>query len=143
MVASISQTVVNINTTIETDVTLNNPFFNDPFFRIFGDSPRQPRTQVSQGIGDGFIVSADGYVITNEHVVDQATKIAVTVDGFPEPVAAKVVGADQELDLAVLKLETNQPLSAVNLGDSATLRPGEWWLPSAIHMDSTIRSQRE
>jgi Do/DeqQ family serine protease len=127
MVASISPAVVNINTTIETDVTLNNPFFNDPFFReFFGDSPRQPRTRVSQGIGSGFIVSADGYVITNEHVVDQATKITVTVDGFPEPVAAKVVGADQELDLAVLKLETNQPLSAVNLGDSATLRPGEW-----------------
>ena len=127
MVASISPAVVNINTTIETDVTLNDPFFNDPFFRqFFGDSPRQPRTQVSQGIGSGFIVSAEGYVITNEHVVNQATGITVTVNGFPEPVAAKVIGADQELDLAVLKLETNQPLSAVNLGDSAALRPGEW-----------------
>ncbi len=126
-VAGISPAVVNINTTIETEVSLNNPFFNDPFFReFFGDSQRQPKTQISQGIGSGFIVSADGYVITNEHVVDQATEITVTVDGFSEPVPAKVIGADQELDLAVLKLETNQPLSAVNLGDSAALRPGEW-----------------
>jgi len=126
MVANISPAVVNINTTIQTDVSMNDPFFNDPFFRqFFGDSTQRQRTQVSHGIGSGFIV-ADGYVITNQHVVDQATEITVTVTGFADPIAAQVVGADQELDLAVLKLDTKQPLSTIALGDSASLRPGEW-----------------
>jgi Do/DeqQ family serine protease len=127
VVENISSAVVNINTTIKTTLSSNDPFFNDPFFQqFFGDSMRPPRTQVSHGIGSGFIISADGYIVTNEHVVNQATEITVTVVGIDEPITAQVVGADQELDLAVLKINANRELPTIGLGDSITLRAGEW-----------------
>ncbi|NLC07221.1 MAG: peptidase S1, partial [Syntrophomonadaceae bacterium] len=64
-VSMISPAVVNINTTFTTRVSLNDPFFNDPFFQhFFGNSQRRESTQVKHGIGSGFIISQDGYVIT-------------------------------------------------------------------------------
>ncbi|MGI6648619.1 MAG: S1C family serine protease [Bacillota bacterium] len=126
-VSTISPAVVNINTTFTTSVSLNDPFFNDPFFQhFFGNSLRRESTQVKHGIGSGFIISQDGYVITNEHVVSDATEISVTAIGFNDPIPAKVVGADHELDLAVLKLETNQEMPYIALGDSNSIRAGEW-----------------
>ena len=99
------------------------------FFRRFG-MPQSPQGrgeyQPRQGEGSGFIVSADGYILTNAHVVADADEVTVrTTDRREYP--AKVVGLDRRTDVAVLKIEGKQ-LPVVRLGDPAKLRPGEWVL---------------
>ncbi|MBC7324012.1 MAG: trypsin-like peptidase domain-containing protein [Moorella sp. (in: Bacteria)] len=105
-----------------------DPFFNDPFFRQFFGSPfgfRVPPREES-GLGSGLIISQDGYVLTNEHVINGATKITVTIQGFEDPLPAQVVGADYDLDLAVLKVDAGRSLPALKLGDSDKIRVGNW-----------------
>jgi len=99
------------------------------FFRRFG-MPQSPQGrgeyQPRQGEGSGFIVSADGYILTNAHVVADADEVTVrTTDRREYP--AKVVGLDRRTDVAVLKIEGKQ-LPVVRLGDPSKLRPGEWVL---------------
>jgi len=100
------------------------------FFRRFG-MPQSPQgrgydPQPRQGEGSGFIVSADGYILTNAHVVADADEVTVrTTDRREYP--AKVVGLDRRTDVAVLKIEGKQ-LPVVRLGDPSKLRPGEWVL---------------
>ena len=104
------------------------PFMNDPFFRdFFGDRFRneQPRNQerLKRGLGSGVIVSPDGYIVTNHHVIDGAEDIRVELNdnrSFP----AKVIGSDPPSDLAVLKIET-QGLPVLPLGDSDRVRVGD------------------
>ena len=96
--------------------------FMDPFFR--GLFPPRERLRQVQGLGSGFIVSTDGYVITNQHVVADATEIVVTLlDGRQLP--AELVQADEVTDLAVLKVEA-EDLPTVRLGNSDSLLIGEW-----------------
>jgi serine protease Do len=101
------------------------PFGDDDFFKQFApkQSPQQQRPQVERGTGSGVIVSADGSVLTNHHVIDGADKITVRMqDG--KTFEAKVVGSDQPSDLAVLKIEaTNLPF--LNLGNSDSVRVGD------------------
>lgn len=105
IVEKVSDAVVYIETTVESKSS-SDPFFDDPFFRyFFGDTfNQQPRTRVSRGIGTGFIINKEGYIITNEHVISGAKEIDVTVKGFEKPFKATLVGKDFDLDLAVLKL---------------------------------------
>jgi S1-C subfamily serine protease len=77
-------------------------------------------------MGSGFIISKDGYILTNEHVVDGATNIEVQLSGSDKPVPAKLVGSDFELDLAVLKISGQNDLPTLQLGDSDSVRVGEW-----------------
>ncbi|NPV27776.1 MAG: trypsin-like serine protease [Firmicutes bacterium] len=125
-VQQIGLAVVNIDTEIESPSPRGfDPFFNDPFFReFFGDAFRVRPSQKQHGIGTGFIFSKDGYIITNEHVIAQASKVVVTIgkDTYP----AKVVGADHELDLAVLKVSADRDLPTLVLGDSNSIRVGDW-----------------
>ncbi|MDD4802220.1 MAG: trypsin-like peptidase domain-containing protein [Syntrophomonas sp.] len=125
MVERVSPAVVNIETSTVVNRG-NDVFFNDPFFRqFFGDNaPKTPNVQ--NGIGTGFIISTDGYVLTNQHVIDGATAITVKIAGDDSSYTAKVVGQDYELDLAVLKLEANKQFTAMELGDSNQIRVGEW-----------------
>ncbi len=123
--------VVKVTSYVETEYSdrSRHPFFNDPFFEyFFGDQfrapEREPETQT--GFGSGFIVSDDGYIVTNQHVISEAKKIEVTINGFEEPLAAEVAWSDLNLDLAVLKVETEKKLSPIKLGDSDNIRPGEW-----------------
>ncbi|MEW6274355.1 MAG: trypsin-like peptidase domain-containing protein [Bacillota bacterium] len=105
-----------------------DPFFNDPFFRQFFGSPfgfRVPPRE-EHGLGSGFIISEDGYVLTNEHVINGATRITVTIQGFAEPLPAQVVGADYDLDLAVLKVDAGRALPVLKLGDSDKIKVGNW-----------------
>jgi serine protease Do len=99
------------------------------FFRRFGMPQPQGRgyePQPRQGEGSGFIVSADGYILTNAHVVADADEVTVrTTDRREWP--AKVVGLDRRTDVAVLKIEGKQ-LPVVKIGDPSKLRPGEWVL---------------
>lgn len=81
-----------------------------------------------QSAGSGFFVSEDGYIVTNEHVVSEATgniSIKVYVQGYEDPFDAKVVGKDIQTDIAVIKIEGNEPFTTVELGDSDKLRHGE------------------
>ena len=98
----------------------NDPFFE--FFRRFGQQPRNAPPPM--GEGSGFIVSADGYIMTNAHVVADANEVTVkTTDRREYP--AKVVGVDEASDVAVIKIEAKN-LPTVRLGDPSKLRPGEW-----------------
>lgn len=125
MVEKVSPSVVNIETRVVSTTYPNNPFFNDPFFReFFGNEFNLPRENVQKGIGTGFIISEDGYILTNQHVIDQASEIIVNVNGKEHK--AKVVGQDYEMDLAVLKIASQAKLTPLRMGDSDQIRVGEW-----------------
>ena len=101
------------------------PFMNDPFFRqFFGERQMQPPPeQQRQGLGSGVIIDANGYIITNHHVIDGAEQIKVDLNDN-RSLDAKLVGADPPSDLAVLKVEaTNLPV--LTLGDSDKMRVGD------------------
>lgn len=125
MVERVSPAVVFIETTTVVERP-SLPFADDPFFRqFFGDlAPDTPRT--SQGLGTGVVLTPDGYIITNNHVVDGARDIKVRVQGREEPYAARVVGRDAETDLALLKIDPHGSLTAATLGNSDAVRVGEW-----------------
>lgn len=130
--------VVKINTVVEVEgYQRDNPFFNDPFFRqFFGVSP-QPQYQ--QGLGSGFIISKDGYILTNEHVIEGAEKISVLVKGHKKAYDAKLIGADPSLDLAVLKIEGKE-FPTLPLGDSDKIRVGNWVIAigSPFGLENTV-----
>ena len=120
--------VVNISTT-QVITTRTNPFpfefppgspFED-MFRDFGE-PQQRRTSA---LGSGFIIDADGTVVTNNHVIQGAEDIFVTVNGEKE-YEAEIVGADPLSDIAVLKIKSKEKFSPVNFGNSDKARVGDW-----------------
>jgi serine protease Do len=94
------------------------------FFRRFGQPMPRGNAPVPRGEGSGFIVSSDGYVLTNAHVVANADEVTVKTTDRRE-YTAKVVGADEQTDVAVLKIDAKN-LPTVQLGDPAKLRPGQW-----------------
>jgi len=98
----------------------------DEFFkRFFGDNFRTPQQRPVQGAGSGVIISADGYILTNNHVVDRAREVTVTLADQPD-FKAKVVGRDPKTDLAILKISAAKNLPAAKMGDSNQLRVGDW-----------------
>ena len=123
--------VVNISTRQRITVE-NNPFAGSPFAELFGQQQGQgqPTTREAQSLGSGFIISADGYVVTNNHVITpdgraQLEEVTVTMpDGTEYP--AEVVGKDAASDLAVLKISRSTPFPFVEFGDSRTARVGDW-----------------
>ncbi|MBN2201758.1 trypsin-like peptidase domain-containing protein, partial [bacterium] len=119
-VADVSPAVVGINVT-QIQRIVSSPF-DDPFFRMFFE-PREMTERV-QGLGSGFLISQDGYILTNEHVVHDASEIIVTTtDG--KQFAARRVGSDFLFDVALLKIEgTRFPF--IPLGDSRDILIGEW-----------------
>lgn len=126
MVEKASPAVVNIETTIQGSSFGNNEFLNDPFFRqFFGDNLPVPKQNIQQGIGTGFIISENGYVVTNQHVINGADSITVNLSGNKK-YPAKVVGQDYEMDLAVLKIDTGGKLSTLPMGNSDQMRVGDW-----------------
>jgi serine protease Do len=100
-----------------------NPFGDDDFFRQFPMPRQNPRPRIERGLGSGVIVSADGTILTNAHVIDGAEKITVLLNDNKKFVA-KLVGADKPSDLAVLKIEA-QNMPYLNLGNSDTVRIGD------------------
>jgi len=116
--------VVRIDTVTETPAA-GTPF-NDPFFRQFFGDQFNSGPQVQRALGSGFIISSDGYILTNQHVVDGAKQVKVTIAGFDKPLSARVVGADSSLDLAILKIDAGKPLPYLALGDANQVRVGDW-----------------
>lgn len=106
----------------------------DPFDFFFPPDPRRdPREPGDdQGLqrsgGSGFIISPDGYIVTNNHVIEGATRVQVQYGDEGRSVTAKVVGTDPPTDLALLKIDVSGPLPTVPLGDSTQIRVGDWAL---------------
>ena len=117
--------VVHIRTTYEAGAQSRNPF-NDFFRDYFGDRYDRRGYGQSMGAGSGVIISDDGYIVTNNHVIDNASEIEVVLNDN-RSYQAKVVGADGSTDLAVIKIEQNG-LPAVKYGNSETISIGEWVL---------------
>lgn len=136
--------VVNIRT--EKAVRMSQERFFDPFEFFFGiPSQRDPRQEGRSrqeapkqvDIGSGVIISRDGYIVTNNHVIDGADDVYVTTNSNEE-YKAKVVGTDPSTDLALIKIESGKELTAIPFGNSDDLRVGEWVL--AIGNPFNLRS---
>jgi len=98
-----------------------SPLFDDPFFRYFFPE----RTEQVKGLGSGFIISSDGYLVTNEHVVHQAAEIVITLPNGTK-FEADPIASDFISDIALLKIDSREPLPFVILGNSDDLIIGEW-----------------
>jgi serine protease Do len=127
--------VVNISTTQLSESRggqeFGSPFggdddpFNDFWRRFFGGPmPRGPQRQRS--LGSGFVIDSDGFILTNNHVVENAQKIVVKLAGDDQDYEAKVVGRDPKTDIAIIKINAKTNLTAASLGDSDHLEVGEW-----------------
>jgi len=122
-VEKISPAVRGINVTQVKRYYADNPFFDDPFFRHFFKEWPTVNKQV-QSMGSGFIISSKGYILTNQHVIENATEIIVTRVGGKQYKAERI-GEDYETDIAVLKIEGND-FPFTPLGDSDDVLIGEW-----------------
>jgi serine protease Do len=141
--------VVNISTTQVGEARgqqeFGSPFgeddpFNDFWKRFFGGPiPRGPQRQRS--LGSGFVIDADGSILTNNHVVENAQKIVVKTSDDQE-YEAKVVGRDPKTDIAVIKITAKTGLTVASLGDSDKLEVGEWVMAigNPFGLDSTVTS---
>jgi serine protease Do len=98
------------------------------FFDRFFDGRQDGPPQAERSLGSGVIVDKRGYILTNNHVVEQATKIQVQLNGEPTRYTAKVVGVDEETDLAVIKIDANKELPIAKLGNSDGVQVGDWVL---------------
>jgi serine protease Do len=124
-VAKLSPAVVGINVIAVQQVRYRDPFsqfFDDPFFKpFFGD---RVYNQEVKELGSGFIISPDGYIVTNDHVAGNGTDITITITGGKQ-MKAKVVGSDPATDICLLKVE-GKDLPYVTLGNSDDVVIGEW-----------------
>ena len=127
----VSPAVVNITTSTTiaapTDggpiVPEGSPF--EDFFKRFGN-PNAPRgPQRSNALGSGFVISEDGYIVTNNHVIEGADEISIEFFSG-KTLDAKLIGTDPKTDIALLKVESDAPLPFVNFGDSNVMRVGDW-----------------
>lgn len=128
---------INASRTVQTKLP---PIFNDPYFRqFFGDRlPQTPERRIERGTGSGFIISADGVILTNSHVIDGADKVTVTLtDGRAFP--GEVIGTDPITDMAVVKIAA-QNLPTATLGNSEQLQIGEWAIAigNPLGLDNTV-----
>ena len=162
LVEKVGPAVVNIRTTqrVSNDPARSYPFpipegldESDPFYEFFRrffpprtprdeSGPRSPRAEpgeeMPRGVGSGFIISADGYILTNHHVVDKADEIYVTLTDKRE-LRGKLIGSDRRTDVALVKVEADH-LPFMTIGDSDRLRVGEWVLAigSPFGLDNTV-----
>ena len=99
----------------------------DLFNRFFGfGNPDMPRGRRGAGTGSGVIIDPSGYILTNNHVVDKADRIKVTLFNGKTPYDAKLIGTDAETDLAVIKIDSKESLSAAKVGNSDAIQVGDW-----------------
>jgi Do/DeqQ family serine protease len=122
----IEPAVVNVSTVIEEKASPRYEFFFGSPFGEPGNSRRSP-TQRVEGIASGVIVSAEGYILTNEHVVHDAKSIRVTLAN-ERKFTGKLVGRDARTDLAVIKINSEKPFPFAKLGDSDKIKVGDWAL---------------
>jgi serine protease Do len=127
----ISPSVVNITTSSIVSgpaaggpvVPEGSPF--EDFFNQFEDDGQNGGPQRSEALGSGFVISEDGYIVTNNHVIEGADEIMIEFFGG-EKLPAKLIGTDPKTDIALLKVEAGKPLPFVNFGNSDLMRVGDW-----------------
>lgn len=127
-----------VDAVVYVEVTVTQKYqMADPFFRFFfGDG--EPQTREQQGSGSGVIIRPDGYIVTNNHVVANATKVQVTLNNN-KTYEAKVIGTDPATDVALIKIDA-QGLPTLPFGDSDQLRLGEWVLAVGSPLGYQLRS---
>ncbi len=133
LATKLKPSVVNIGTekTIKTQRRqqrpFGSPFGNDPFQEFFDRffEDQMPQNYKQRSLGSGFVISEDGYILTNNHVIDGADDIRVKFDDGRE-LKGEVKGSDPKLDLALIKVTTDVKLHVAELGDSDAIRVGEW-----------------
>jgi serine protease Do len=128
LAARVAPAVVNIKVTSVAKTDFPDQLFggeNSPFPGFRMPIPDQPQQFKRQGTGSGFIIRKDGLILTNNHVVENAQEITVTLSD-KQQYKAKILGRDPKTDLAVIKIEPKAALPAVTLGDSDALRVGDW-----------------
>src|SRR5271155_4637152 len=136
IVNRVEPAVVNIATTqvIDRKAKKHRSSPSDPddpsedFFFHFFDGRPDGQPQAERSLGSGVIVDKRGYILTNNHVVDQATKIQVQLNGETQKFTAKVVGIDEDTDLAVIKIDAGKDLPTAKLGNSEGVQVGDWVL---------------
>jgi serine protease Do len=153
--ANVSPAVVNINTEAAPENAVRNrndrnenpkgnnrnPREFDPFdfFNFFGGPDAPDRGEKVRNLGTGFIVDKAGYIVTNHHVVDKATKIMVRLEDKSE-FQGKLIGSDDDTDLAVIKIEAGRDLPVAKMGNSDAVKVGDWVLAigSPFSLDHTV-----
>ena len=131
IVEKVNPAVVSIISTEMVDPNKSQQNFHGPFEFFFGPNGQQrqrgsPEPRREDSGGSGFLISEDGYIMTNNHVIEGADKIRVNLEGDDNDYKAELVGADPGTDLALIKISSDHKLPMVPLGDSDTLRVGEW-----------------
>ena len=125
------KSVVNISakkTVNDSPNTIPPQMFQDPFFKkFFGEQFRNqiPKNRVQRALGSGVIISKDGYIVTNNHVVANADDVTVTLSNDPTEYTAKIIGVDADSDLAVIKIEAKK-LTPIKIGSSSSLKVGDF-----------------
>ena len=142
LVKYVKPTIVHISTTTvtkgpEMSAGPFRDFFGDDFDRFFGNSPRKEYKQ--KGLGSGFIIDREGYILTNNHVVEKASSITVKLPDEKE-FEGKVIGRDPKTDIALIKIDAKYDLPAAVFGDSDTLEVGDWVMAigSPFGLDQTV-----
>jgi serine protease Do len=112
----------------------------DFFFHFFDGKPDNGLPQTERSLGSGVIVDKQGYILTNNHVVDQATKVQVMIAGDTTKYTAKVIGVDEATDLAVIKIDAGKELPFAKLGNSEGVQVGDWVLAigSPFGLNATV-----
>ncbi len=139
VVNQVGDSVVRIDASRK--VATNVPaMFNDPFFRQFFGSqiPNIPNEQIKRGLGSGFVVTSDGLILTNAHVVEGSDKVKVTLKNG-RTYEGEVIGTDSLTDVAVIKIEAEE-LPTAAFADSDQLQPGEWAIAigNPLGLDNTV-----
>jgi S1-C subfamily serine protease len=138
-VQKVGPAVVRIDASRKVEIPIPEAFRNPMFRRFFGnDGPIPPEERLERGTGSGFILSSDGSLVTNAHVVDGASTVQVTLkDG--RTLEGRVVGTDPLTDVAVVKINASD-LPTVNLGSSQNLIPGQWAIAigNPLGLDNTV-----
>ena len=128
LVSQVKPAVVSITTKLGADASdqegqmQGGPQLPFPFNQMI---PQQPQMHAIEARGSGFIIDANGTIVTNNHVVKDAKSVSVTLDDGTN-VPAKIIGRDPRTDIAVLKIDAGHPLPYIQLGNSADVKPGEW-----------------
>ena len=134
-----AESAVNAVVYVEVTVTSKQNQYIDPFFRFFfGDEMGQPQQRQQKGSGSGVIIRPDGYIVTNNHVVQNATEVKVTLND-DRTFDAKVIGTDPVTDVAILKVDATD-LPTIPFGDSDELRLGEWVIAIGSPLSYNLRS---
>ncbi|HYW72795.1 MAG TPA: Do family serine endopeptidase [Pyrinomonadaceae bacterium] len=131
--------VVNIDTTQAADLETDNEDKTDRTTNPFYDMLRRQQPRPTHGVGSGFIIDSKGYILTNQHVIDGASRITIGLLSG-ERFRARVIGVDHDTDLAVLKIDADKDLPVMKFGDSNAAQVGDWVLAigSPFGLEQTV-----